>query len=162
MTLLRSRRFREGAEKDPSNADAAYGYARTLGILQQYEEAIPAFERALELVLENPMVHAQYLDALAWGGILRGRRDWLDRAREAGQVAIQTFPSRVGLYDAVERALGELNDPHGWLEMLDAIEPQIPESPVFRIHHVQAELEVARAANDVAAADAIVAELEAP
>ncbi len=151
--------FEKALEKDPNNADAAYGYARTLGILQQYEEAIPAFERALELVLENPMVHAQYLDALAWGGILRGRRDWLDRAREAGQVAIQTFPSRVGLYDAVERALEELNDPHGWLEMLDAIEPQIPESPVFRIHHVQAELEVARAANDAAAADAIVAEL---
>lgn len=143
----------------PEHPDAAYGYARTLITLNDYEEALPAFERALELAPDDPRVHEGYLYTLVWGGKLRGRRAWLDRAIEAGGEAIRRFPDSVESYDLVEDAVGELNQPEMWLQMLDTLEPELGSSPVFRIHRTSARLAQARSADDRVRVAAIEEEL---
>ncbi len=140
--------FAQVLKYDPNNAEAAFGQARTLGELNQYEEAIPAFEWALELDPDNPRAHEGYLAALAWGGSLRGRREWLDRAVEAGSEAILAFPDRVEPYDLVESAVEDLNASERWLEILGGLEERLGGSSVFRIHHLQARLQAARSSGD--------------
>lgn len=159
--------FAQALEKDPENAEAAYGYARVLGELNQYEDAIAAYEQAMDLSADDPRVHEGYLNTLVWGGKLRGRRDWLDRAIEVGSGTIRVLPSRVEPYESVEDAVGELNQSDRWLDILDSLATdaggthaiRIDASPVFRIHHVQARLAAARSSGDEKAAAAIVDEL---
>lgn len=151
--------FATALEREPNNAEAAYGLARSLMVLNQYEEALPAFERALELAPDDPRVHEGYLFTLAWGGTLRGRRVWLDRAIESGSETIRRFPERVEPYEMVERAVGELNQPGQWLQILAALEADLDASSVFRIHHMQARLAAARSAGDEQGAAAIEEEL---
>ncbi len=159
--------FAQALEKDPENAEAAYGYARVLDELNQYEDAIAAYEQAMDLSADDPRVHEGYLNTLVWGGKLRGRRDWLDRAIEVGSGTIRAFPGRVEPYESVEDAVGELNQSNRWLEILDSLATdaggthatRIDASPVCRIHHVQARLTAARSAGDEEAAAAILDEL---
>ena len=159
--------FAEALDRDPDNAEAAYGYARVLMVLNQYEDAIPAFEFALELAPDDPRVYEGYLNSLVWGGRLRGRRDWLDRAIEAGHEAIRAFPDRVEPYESVEDAVGELNRPGRWLQILGTLATDvegpsafsIDQSLVFHIHHVKARLMAARSSGDDEAAAMIENEL---
>ena len=150
--------FERALEQEPDNAEAAYGYARVLQEMNQYEEAVQAFERAMELAPDDPRIHEGYLNTLVWGGSLRGRRDWLDRTIEVGRVTIRDFPDRVEPYESVERAVGDLNQSERWLEILDSMAIDIAsvsptdESPVFRIHHIQAQLVAARSSGDEEAA----------
>ena len=140
--------FAEALKRDPHNADAAYGYARSLGVLNLFEDAVPAFELALKLAPENPRAHEGYLSVLKQGGIYRGRRDWLDRTIEAGSEAILAFPDRVRPYEIVEQAVGVLNESSRWLQMLNALETRLEGSAVFRIHHLKVRLQAARSSGD--------------
>lgn len=159
--------FGAALERDFDNAEAAYGYARVLGELHLYEDAVVAFERAMELAPDDPRVHEEYLNTLVWGGKLRGRRDWLDRAIELGSGTIRAFPDRVEPYDSVEDAIDELNQSARWLEILDSLAVEAggaetsrtSTSPVFRIHHIRARLLAKRSAGDEKEAAAIEAEL---
>ena len=60
--------FEQALNQDPDNAEAAYGHARLLMELNQYEDAIAAFELALSLAPNNPHVREGYLYTLVWGG----------------------------------------------------------------------------------------------
>ena len=159
--------FEEALNQDPDNAEAAYGHARLLMELNQYEDAIAAFELALSLAPGNPHVHEGYLNTLVWGGKLRGRRDWLDRTIELGQETIRSFPDRVEPYESVEDAVGELNQSERWLRILDALAMRsegasayrINNSQVFRIHHIGARLRAARSSGDTSAIATIEDEL---
>ena len=159
--------FEEALNQDPDNAEAAYGHARLLMELNQYEDAIVAFELALSLAPDNPHVHEGYLNTLVWGGKLRGRRDWLDRTIELGQETIRSFPDRVEPYESVEDAVGELNQSERWLRILDALAMRsegasayrINNSQVFRIHHIGARLRAARSSGDTSAIATIEDEL---
>ncbi len=159
--------FEEALNQDPDNAEAAYGHARLLMELNQYEDAIAAFELALSLAPDNPYVHEGYLNTLVWGGKLRGRRDWLDRTIELGQETIRSFPDRVKPYESVEDAVGELNQSERWLRILDALAMRsegasairINNSQVFRIHHIGARLRAARSSGEASAIATIEDEL---
>lgn len=159
--------FEEALNQDPDNFEAAYGHARLLMELNQYEDAIAAFELALSLAPDNPYVHEGYLNTLVWGGKLRGRRDWLDRTIELGQETIRSFPDRVKPYESVEDAVGELNQSERWLRILDALAMRsegasayrINNSQVFRIHHIGARLRAARSSGDTSAVATIEDEL---
>ncbi|MCY4675255.1 MAG: redoxin domain-containing protein [Bacteroidetes bacterium] len=159
--------FGEALNQDSDNAEAAYGHARVLMELNQYEDAITAFELALSLAPNNPHVHEGYLNTLVWGGKLRGRRDWLDRTIELGQETIRSFPDRVEPYESVEDAVGELNQSERWLRILDALVMRsegasayrINHSQVFRIHHIRARLLAARSSGDANAVATIEGEL---
>ncbi len=151
--------FAEALEKDSKSADAAYGHARALAELSQYEEAIPAFELALELAPNNPRVQEGYVDALAWGGRLRGRRDWLERAVAAGTETILAFPDRVQAYKMAAMAVYDLSGSGRWSEILGAYERRLASSFVFRIYHLQARLSAARTTGDEEAATIIEDEL---
>ncbi|MYI84264.1 MAG: redoxin domain-containing protein [Rhodothermaceae bacterium] len=159
--------FEEALNQDPDNAEAAYGHARLLMELNQYEDAVAAFELALSLAPENPHVHEGYLNTLVWGGKLRGRRDWLDRTIELGQETIRSFPDRVEPYESVEDAVGELNQSERWLRILDALAMRsegasayrINNSQVFRSHHIGARLRAARSSGDTSAIATIEDEL---
>ena len=141
--------FAAALEEDPEHAEAAYGHARTLQVLNLYEEARTAFERVLELAPDDPRVHYGYVMTLAWGGMLRGRRPWLDRAMEAGRESIRMFPDRAEMYDEVEYAAENLlNQPGLWVEVLDGLESEVGDSPVFRIHRTGAHLAQARSMGD--------------
>ena len=156
--------FEEVLERDSDNAEAAYGLARTLMTLNQYEEAIPAFEFALELAPDDPRVHEGYLYTLVWGGELRGRRDWLDLTIEMGRETIGKFPNRVEPYESVQDATDELNQPQRWLQILNGLAThsegpsaiRIRESPVFRIHQLKAQLAVVRSSEDQEAIAAVL------
>ena len=152
--------FAEALKQDPHNAEAAYGYARSLGVLNIFEDAVPAFELALNLAPESPRAHEEFLSVLKQGGIYRGRRDWLDRAIEAGREAILAFPDRVRPYEIVEQAVGKLNESDQWLPMLSALETRLEGSAVFRIHLLKARLQVARSSGDEESLAAIHAELQ--
>ena len=159
--------FEEALNQDSDNAEAAYGHARVLMELNQYEDAIAAFELALSLAPNNPLVYEDYLNTLVWGGKLRGRRDWLDRTIELGQETIRSFPDRVEPYESVEDAVGELNQSERWLRILDelAMRPEgasayrISQSQVFRIHHIGTRLRAARSSGDTNAVATIEGEL---
>ena len=151
--------FEEALEREPKNAEAAYGHARTLMELNQFEEAVPAFDLALELAPDDPRVHEGLLSTLALGGSLRGRRAWLDRAIESGKVAILAFPDRVELYETVEDAVDDLNQPELWLQILSDLQPRLDKSSVFRIHHLTARLMTARSTGEEEAAAMIEDEL---
>jgi peroxiredoxin/tetratricopeptide (TPR) repeat protein len=159
--------FEEALIQDPDNAEAAYGHARVLMELNQYEDAIAAFELALSLAPNNPKVYEGYLYTLVWGGKLRGRRDWLDRTIELGQETIRSFPDRVEPYESVEDAVGELNQSERWLRILDALAMRsegaaayrISQSQVFRIHHIGTRLLAARSSGDANAVAMIEDEL---
>jgi len=43
------KRYREAAEREPGNADAWTGQGVALQYLERYEEALPAYDRALEI-----------------------------------------------------------------------------------------------------------------
>ena len=160
--------FEEALNQDPDNVEAAYGHARLLMELNQYEDAIAAFELALSLAPDNPHVHEGYLNTLVWGGKLRGRRDWLDRTIELGQETIRSFPDRVKPYESVEDAVGELNQSERWLRILDALAMRsegasayrINNSQVFRIHRIGARLRAARSSGDTSAVATIEDELK--
>ena len=160
--------FEEALNQDPDNAEAAYGHARLLMELNQYEDAVAAFELAISLAPDNPHVHEGYLNTLVWGGKLRGRRDWLDRTIELGQETIRSFPDRVKPYESVEDAVGELNQSERWLRILDALAMRsegasafrINNSKVFRIHHIGARLRAARSSGDASAVATIEDELK--
>ena len=155
--------FEEALNQDPDNAEAAYGHARLLMELNQYEDAVAAFELAISLAPDNPHVHEGYLNTLVWGGKLRSRRDWLDRTIELGQETIRSFPDRVKPYESVEDAVGELNQSERWLRILDALAMRsegasayrINNSKVFRIHHIGARLRAARSSGDASAVTTI-------
>lgn len=159
--------FEEALNQDPDNAEAAYGHARVLMELNQYEDAIAAFELALWLAPDNPHVYEGYLHTLVWGGKLRGRRDWLDRTIEFGQETIRSFPDQVGPYESVEAAVGELNQSERWLRILDELAMRsegasayrISQSQVFRIHHIGTRLLAARSSGDTNAVATIEDEL---
>ena len=148
-------------DQDPDHAAAAYGYARTAMVLNEYEEAIPAFERALALALNDPRVHEGYVHSLYWGGTLKGRRDWLDRAIEAGGDGIRRFPDLGPIYFLGERAAAGLNEPDMWLRILAEAEPDAGHSPVFRIHQAGARLEQAKSGADDDRKDAVGEEIRA-
>ena len=160
--------FEEALNQDPDNVEAAYGHARLLMELNQYEDAIAAFEVALSLAPDNPHVHEGYLNTLVWGGKLRGRRDWLDRTIDLGQETIRSFPDRVKPYESVEDAVGELNQSERWLRILDALAMRsegasayrINNSQVFRIHHIGARLRAARSSGDTSTVATIEDELK--
>ncbi|MCY3970974.1 MAG: redoxin domain-containing protein [Acidobacteria bacterium] len=135
-------------DDDPDNAAAAYAVARTAMVLHEYEEAIPAYERALALAPDDPRVHEEYVYSLGWGGTFRGRRDWFDQALEAAGEAVRRFPDLGPLYFEAENAADGLNDPDAWLQTLEEIEPDVGDSPVFRIHRAGARLEKARSGGD--------------
>ncbi len=159
--------FEEALNQDPDNAEAAYGHARVLMELNQYEDAIAAFELALSLAPNDPRVHEDYLNTLVWGGKLRGRRDWLDRTIELGQETIRSFPDQVEPYESVEDAVGELNQSERWLRILDELATRsegvsayrISQSQVFRIHHIGTRLLAARSSGDANAVETIEDEL---
>lgn len=159
--------FEEALNQDPDNAGAAYGHARVLMELNQYEDAIAAFELALSLAPNNPRVYEGYLYTLVWGGKLRNRRDWLDRTIEFGQETIRSFPDRVEPYESVEDAVGELNQSERWLRILDELAMtsegasayRISQSQVFRIHHIGTRLRAARSLGDTNAVATIEGEL---
>ncbi len=133
---------------DPDHAAAAYAYARTAMVLHEYEEAIPAYERALALAPDDPRVHEEYVYSLGWGGTFRGRRDWFDQAIEAAGEAVRRFPDLGPLYFEAENAADGLNDADAWLQILEEIEPDVGDSPVFRIHRAGARLEKAKSSGD--------------
>ena len=159
--------FEEALNQDPDNAEAAYGHARVLMELNQYEDAIAAFELALSLAPNNPRVYEGYLYTLVWGGKLRNRRDWLDRTIEFGQETIRSFPDQVEPYESVEAAVGELNQSERWLRILDELAMRsegasayrISQSQVFRIHHIGTRLRAARSLGDTNAIATIEGEL---
>jgi thiol-disulfide isomerase/thioredoxin/Flp pilus assembly protein TadD len=147
--------FAEALSKDPEHAEAAYGHARTLMVLNLYDEALAAFERALELSPDDPRVHEGYVATLLWGGKMRGRRAWLDRAIEAGAELVRAFPDRTEVYDLLEQAAGELNQPETSVQVLEALEPEVGDSPVFRVGLAGARLAQARSMGDEARVGAI-------
>ncbi len=148
--------FASVLDDDPDNGAAAYAYARTAMVLNEYEEAIPAFERALALAPDDPRVHEGYVHSLYWGGTFKGHRDWLDRAIEAGGDAVRRFPDLGPLYFLGERAADSLNESDVWLQALEEFEPEVGDSPVFRVHRAGARLKQAKSSG----ADDQVAVLE--
>lgn len=148
-------------DDDPDNAAAAYAVARTAMVLHEYEEAIPAYERALALAPDDPRVHEGYVYSLGWGGTFRGRRDWFDQAIEAAGEAVRRFPDLGPLYFEAENAADGLNDPDAWVQILEGIEPDVGDSPVFRIHWAGARLEKAKSSGDDENVAALESEIHA-
>ena len=151
--------FAEVLADDGQHAEAAYAYARVAMVLNEFEEAIPSFERALALNPEDPRAHEGYLHSLYWGGKLRGRREWLDEAVQSGVGALRRFSDLAPLYDLTERSLTELNEQARWPRILASLEPEIGSSPVFRIRYLGARLAAAKSRNDSDTIAAIEAEL---
>lgn len=153
--------FASVLDDDPGNASAAYAYARTAMVLHEYEEAIPAYERALALAPDDPRVHEEYVYSLGWGGTFRGRREWFDRAIEAAGEAVRRLPDLGPLYFEAENAADGLSDPDVWLQTLEEIEPDVGESPVFRIHLAGARLAKAKSGGDDETVAALESEIRA-
>ena len=159
--------FAAALDRDPDNPEAAYGYARTLLVLNEYRDALPIFELALELAPDDPQVQEDFLYLLEWGADRLGRRDWLERAIEAGIATIAAFPDRVRPYESVESVVSEFNEPERWLQILSELSTNaeslsavlIDQSFVFRIHHIQARLTVAQSSGDEEAEAALRDEL---
>lgn len=151
--------FARAAAAAPNDADAAYALARTLLTLHEYEEAIPALGVALSLDPANPRVHEDYVHALVWGGVLRGRRDWLDGALEESADAVGRFPALAPVYENMEFAARETNAFAAWSEILAALEPTVGDSPVFRVHYLSAQLMLARSTEDLQKEAAVLANL---
>ena len=86
--------------------------------------------------------------SLSWGATFWGRRDWFDQAIEAAGEAVRRFPDLGPLYYEGESAADGLNDPDAWLQILEEIEPDVGDSPVFRIHQAGARLEKAKSSGD--------------
>ena len=159
--------FASVLDMDQNNIEAAYGYARSLMALHDFENAVPAFEFALELAPSDPRIREGLLYTLYWGGIFKGRRDWLDRAIEIGEETILAFPNRVSPYESVEGTVRELNASDRWLHILNELAASaegasalpINQSPVFRIHHLKAQLATAQSSGDKEAVTMIENEL---
>ena len=151
--------FAKAVAAEPDDAAASFALARTLMTLHEYEEAIPAFEVAISLAPANPRVHEGYVHALVWGGVLRGRRDWLDGALEESADAVGRFPALAPVYENMEFAARETNALAAWSELLAALEPTVGESPVFRVHYLSAQLMLARSREEPQTEAAVLASL---
>ncbi len=151
--------FAEVLAENGQHAEAAYAYARVAMVLNEFEEAIPGFERALALNPDDSPSHEGYLHSLYWGGHLRGRREWLDRAVQSGVGAIGKFPDLAPLYDLSEKSIMELDEQDRWPQILASLEPEIGSSPVFRIRYLGARFAAAESRADSNEVSAIEAEL---
>ena len=76
--------FAEALAENGQHAGAAYAHARVAMELNEFEEAIPSFERALALDPDDPRSHEGYVHSLYWGGTLRGRRGCQRSAKVPG------------------------------------------------------------------------------
>ena len=151
--------FAEVLAENGEHAEGAYAYARVASLLNEFEEAIASFERALALNPDDPRSHEGYLHSLYWAGYLRGRRERLDQAVQSGVRALRKFPDLALLYDLSERSLKELNEQDGWPQILASLEPEIGSSSVFRIRYLGARLAAAKSRADSGTVATIETEL---
>jgi thiol-disulfide isomerase/thioredoxin len=132
-----------------------------LHTLHQYEEAIKAYEEALEQTPEDAAVRADYIEALTWGGILKGDRRWLEKAIAKAKEALRENPSQVEIYESLQSAIRKAKPDTGYVETLVALQQTHPDAPVLSIKLYEARLQMAQGSDDSVQVAAIKNELEA-
>jgi tetratricopeptide (TPR) repeat protein len=125
--------FGEARAAEPRNPQAHYGYARAAHAVHQYGEAIPAYEKAVELSPQDEQVWTDYLNALAWGGIFKSNSKMLMQARDKGLAALAWWPDCASIYKSVEDAVEKLNEGEIYMRSLEAMQERFPHSPVLAI-----------------------------
>jgi len=131
--LTARRLFGEAKTADPRNLQALYGYARSAHALHVYSEAIPAYEKAVELSPQDSQMWADYLNALAWGGIFKSNSRMLSQARDKGLAALARWPDCASIYKSVEDAVEKLNEVEPYMRSLEAMQERFPNSPVLAL-----------------------------
>jgi len=153
--------FAQAKDAEPESPVAYYGYARTLHTLHQYEEAIEAYEEALEQTAEGDTVRANYVAALTWGGILKADRRWLVRAISEAQTALRENPNQVEIYESLRSAVGGAKPDTGYVEILVALQGTHPDAPALSIKLYEARLQSAQRSRNSVQVAAIKNELRA-
>ncbi len=78
-------KLQQRLKEEPDNAEGWFMLAKTFMTIQQYSQAVSAYEKTIELVGEDPQLLLRYADALAMseGGRLTGRaRPVIDKVRQ--------------------------------------------------------------------------------
>ena len=136
--------FRKATAADPQNALAHYGYARSAHRLHEYEEAIRAFEKALTLAPKNQQIWQDYLQALTWGGVYKTDSRMLEKARDKGLKALESWPDDVAIHRWVLKAEEMLNEVVPYVARLEALYARFPQAPVLAIHLAELRLRLAQ------------------
>ena len=143
--LTAKKMFEEAKAAEPRSAVALYGYARAAHALHLYHEAIPAYEKALESSPKDEQMWADYISALAWGGIFKSNSKMLTQARDKGLTALAMWPDNASLYHSVEEAAGKLNEVELYMRSLEGLQERFPTSPVLAIELQTLKLRLASA-----------------
>ncbi len=78
-------KLQERLREEPDNAEGWFMLAKTFMTIQQYSQAVSAYEKTIELVGEDPQLLLRYADALAMseGGRLTGKaKPVIDKVRQ--------------------------------------------------------------------------------
>ena len=152
--------FRKATATDRQNALAHYGYARSAHRLHEYEEAIRAFEKALSLAPKNQQIWQDYLQALTWGGVYKTDSRMLEKARDQGLEALESWPDDVAIHRWVLKAEEMLNEVLPYLARLEALHARFPQAPVLAIHLAELRLRLAQGEKNTQKADQIRAAIK--
>ncbi len=142
--------FEAAGDADPGNHAAVLGEARSSHELHQYEQALGAYRRAVDMEPRDRLSWEGYIGALAWGGILEGNGARLGLALELAPQAIAAAPEAVELYSHVETAAAELNRLDELPTILASAAADLPDDQVISIELDKARLEAARRRRNVA------------
>ncbi|MDH5484983.1 MAG: c-type cytochrome biogenesis protein CcmI [Gammaproteobacteria bacterium] len=115
------RKLEQRLQKEPENPEGWYMLARTYAATQQYNKAVPAYAKTVELVPDNADLLLSYADALAMseGGRMSGK------ARPVIEQAMQINPDHMqGLWMSGMLS-NELNDYKQALVHWYKLEPQL-------------------------------------
>ena len=135
--------------------DALHGFARTAQTLHLYEESLETYQKALRLDPENGLLRQDYVGALAWGGLLKGRRDWIDRAMEEGHRALLVDPDRPAIYDHLLTAIQETAQLELYGQLLEDVARAHPSSPVLDVKRLEFELHQAESTGEEERAESV-------
>jgi tetratricopeptide (TPR) repeat protein len=143
--------FRSAAAEDPDSAEAAFGVARSLYALHDFDAARSRYEEALRLAPGDALIWRGYAEALYGGGVHEGNGERLGKLLEVAPTAISVAPDSVDIYEHVLRAAAELGRLDAYPVLLEAVAEELPHASVLRVELTKARVEQAQRTRNAAA-----------
>ncbi len=136
--------FSEALRAAPERIEALHGFARAAARLHLYDEALPAFEKALRLSVRDGQIWEEYVNALASAAVVRRDPALFDLALRKAATALFLFPGRIGVYEGLSNAATELKLRGPYLKLLSDLQEKLPDNPILSAKLTELRLTIAR------------------
>ena len=136
-------RYDSARAASPDAAEAHRKYATLASYFDLRAEAVPAWERALELGPDDSAAWEGYVNDLRWAGVYGTDRRYAEKILNSLPEALRRAPDRPAIYDEAQDAAEDLGQLEAYEAILAEVRPMRPDDQILR-HAVDA-LRVARA-----------------